>query len=276
MDFDYDKYLKSCDVQFIAYGMEVCPTTGRSHHQGWVYFPVQRTSRKKVASELGNSHVEGCRGSLLQNVRYCSKGKQYIELGVKPQQGLRTDLKRTVDEVVAGNVTAEEICLEDPVFYHQYGRTLHKAEDIALRKKFRTEMTKGIWYCGETGVGKSHKAFEGFDPTTHYVFKTDGGWWDGYTGQETVIVNEFRGGIAYSELLDLVDKWPKEVRRRGREPVPFLAQKLIVTSVLRPEEVYNNLADNDSLAQMYRRFDVIELKARKPGCLENHFGSEVL
>ena len=83
---------------------------------------------------------------------------------------------------------------------------------------------------------------------THTCFPNDGGWWDGYTGQETVIINEFRGGIAYSELLDLLDKYPKTVRRRCREPVPFLAKRVIITSVLQPKEVYCNLAENDTLS----------------------------
>jgi hypothetical protein len=155
--------------------------------------------------------------------------------------------------------SVDDICVESPAVFHQYGRTLCKLEDIALRKKYRTWMTEGTWYWGDTGVGKSHRAFENFNTETHYVFPNDGGWWDGYTGQEVVIINDFRGGIQYAELLDLVDKWPKTVRRRNREPVPFLGKKLIVTSSLKPEEVYSGLAENDSLSQLRRRFNVVEV-----------------
>jgi len=150
----------------------------------------------------------------------------------------------------------EEICINSPSIYHQYGRTLNKLEDIALRKKFRSWMTKGIWRYGPTGTGKSHMAFEGFHPETHYVYPNDSGWWDGYVGQETVIINEFRGEIKYSELLDLVDKWPKTVKRRNREPVPFLAKTVIINSCKSPCEVYNNLSATDSLSQLYRRFEI--------------------
>uniref|UniRef100_UPI004047B5D6 hypothetical protein n=1 Tax=Limnohabitans sp. TaxID=1907725 RepID=UPI004047B5D6 len=125
----------------------------------------------------------------------------------------------------------------------------------------RTEMTQGIWYWGKTGVGKSHKAYEGFDPCTHYVVANDGGWWDGYTGQETVIFNEFRGSVTFSELLDLCDKWPKTVKRRNREPAPFLAKTLIITSSMAPEDVYRNILSNEeSLDQLNRRFQVIHLE----------------
>ena len=63
------------------------------------------------------------------------------------------------------------------------------------------------------------------------MWKDDNDWQDGYTGQETVIINDFRGGIKYAVLLQLIDKWPAFVSRRGREPAPFLAKHVIITIV---------------------------------------------
>lgn len=79
-------------------------------------------------------------------------------------------------------------------------------------------------------------------------------------GQETVIINEFRGGILFSELLELVDKWPKQVRRRNREPLPFISKNVIITSALHPKDVYHNISENDSFAQLERRFEIRRLK----------------
>lgn len=256
LEFDYKSYLESCSAEYIAYGLETCPETGRKHHQGFVYFECQRGSIKNVAKELGKCNVRMCNGNLDQNIDYCSKEGELIELGIKPKQGRRTDLKELIDKIATGTTEVDELVIETPHMFHQYGRTLSAAEDIYLRKKYRNFMTEGLWIYGPTGVGKSHEAFKDFTPETHYVYPNDGGWWDGYKGQEVVIINEFRGGIPYGELLDLVDKWPKTVRRRGREPMPFLAKKVIITSSLKPCQVYNNLADEDSLAQLLRRFEV--------------------
>lgn len=196
------------------------------------------------------------RGSLQQNDAYCSKDGQLVELGQRPAQGDRHDLKDVVNDIRTGKRKADDIAVEDPVFYHMYGRTLAKAEDILSRKRFRTDMTKGIWYWGPTGVGKSHRAFDGFDPDTHYVKPLDDQWWDGYTGQKVVILNDFRGQITYSELLTLVDKWPHSVKRRNREPIPFVAETVIITSALPPEDVYHNISARDSLDQLRRRFTI--------------------
>jgi hypothetical protein len=122
-------------------------------------------------------------------------------------------------------------------------------------------MTKAEWIYGSTGTGKSHYAFNNYSPDTHYLYPNDGGWWDGYTGQEIVIINEFRGGIMYSELLELLDKWPKTVRRRGREPVPFLAKLVIITSSLHPKNIYQGVLEkDDSIDQLLRRIKVIEFR----------------
>jgi hypothetical protein len=59
----------------------------------------------------------------------------------RPKQGERTDLNVLRDEILAGK-SVQEIALENPDGFHQYGRTLKKLETIALRRKFRTWTTK--------------------------------------------------------------------------------------------------------------------------------------
>lgn len=267
LQFDYKEYYDTTTAEYIAFSEEICPKTNRKHHQGFVYFSAQRGSIKGVAKQLGGCHVEMCKGNIDQNCDYCSKEGSLIEIGVKPKQGKRTDLNALIEELSNGKITTDEIVMKNPQMYHQYGRTLNAAEDIALRKKYRTWMTEGLWLYGPTGVGKSHRAYENYTPETHYVFPNDGGWWDGYKGQEIVIINEFRGSITFGELLDLCDKYPKTVRRRGREPVPFLAKKIIITAASKPEEVFHNLATNDSVEQIYRRFKVLFLA---PKCSEGN------
>jgi len=265
LDFDYEKLIKDCKVKYIKFGRESCPTTGRTHHQGMLWLKTQSGSNKNIGKMLGGAHVEMCRGSWTANDKYVSKDDDVMEFGEPPEQGERGDIKENVGKILAGDCTAEEVCIADPVHYHQYGRTLHKAEDIALRKKFRTEMTTCEWIHGPTGVGKSHKAFKDFNPETHYVWKNEKEWQDGYTGQEIVIINELRGDtIRFGKLLQLIDKWPFYLERRGREPVPFIAKHIIITSALPPDEIYVNLAEDDKLEQLYRRIVITHVTEKCP------------
>jgi len=247
-----EKVMKS--ARYGIFGSEV-GEKGTPHLQGYVYFDNAR-SFEALRKKMIGAHIEIAKGSPDQNREYCSKGGKFLEFGVIPKQGTRRDLAAVAEDVKNG-LKVDTICINEPMMFHQYGRTLNKIEDLMARKKFRTEMTKGIWYWGSTGTGKSHKAFEGFTPETHYVVPNDNGWWDGYTQQKIVILNDFRGEIPYNMMLQLVDKWPMVVRRRNREPMPFTSEIVIVTSSLPPAQLFNRRADEDDIAQLLRRF-VIE------------------
>lgn len=271
----YDKNIDECmnifkswkSVTYCIMGNEICPDTGRKHLQCYAEFknPVRFDTIKNKSKLLNDFHFENSMGNPLSNYEYCSKDGDFKEYGERlPDnwgQGNRTDLKKLTDELLNTNLTVDDIAIEQPTVYHQYGRTLSKIEDIKLRKKYRQWMTTCDWIYGKTGVGKSHKAFENYNPDTHYVWKlNDKGWQDGYTGQEFVIINDFRGQIPYDELLQLIDKYPYTIPRRGREPVPFLAKHITITSPMRPDEVYHNRHANDSIQQLLRRIEIIHLE----------------
>nr|WPR18757.1 MAG: replication polyprotein [Skomarfal virus 50] len=235
---------------------------GTPHLQG--YFERKNAVGFSVLKNFcGRSSFRVANGSGEDNFNYCSKEDKYWIHGEykKKKPGKRTDLITLRDEVMSG-LSIDNIALERPDMYHQYGRTLNKLEDLRMRNVYRNFMTLGTWLWGATGVGKSHIAFDGFTPSTHYVYPNDGGWWDGYVQQETVIINDFRGEIPYGFLLQLVDKWPVSVKRRNREPLPFMSRRIIVTSSMRPEDVYHGVIDrDDNIAQLIRRFEIVNVSS---------------
>jgi len=183
------------------------------------------------------------------------------EKGELPSQGERNVLIILKDEIMSGEITVEQIILERPHLYHQYGRTLNAIESKYMNTRHRSEMTQGFWLWGKTGVGKSHMARQIASNATIYVHTTkDKGWWDNYKQQSVVILDDFRGEIDYNELLKLVDKWPHYVSRRGTEPISFYSDCVIITSSLHPEDVYRKRDAEDSLDQLLRRFEICEIK----------------
>lgn len=262
------KAIQDRKVRYFGWSEEICPGTGKKHWQTYMYMVNQASISKKNCCKLGKlfgpiqCNVEPMWGKIWENEGYCSKDHngKLCKLGEEPKQGFRHDLEETKDMILKGEITAEDVAVENPQFFHQYGRTLEKVESIALRGKWRTWMTNGIWIYGESGVGKSHMAFDNYHPKTHYVKNLNEDWWDGYKGQEIVIFNEFRGQIKFSELLDLCDKWPKTVKWRCRESVPFLAKTIIITSIKAPDEVYARLLQDEPMAQFERRFEIRHLE----------------
>jgi len=280
--------LREGQFKYLCIGFEESKK-GTPHIQGYVEFFSGKTVsafNNSIGCEKGKvwAHCEDRWGSAREAAGYCKKGlepsrrgaelgnelyfespgKGYkgFETGECSNQGRRKDLEEVIGEITAGITNADDLSIEEPMLYHQYGRTFHKAEDVVMRKRYRTNMTKGLWIWGSTGTGKSHYAhYEAageYNPETHYTWKS-GKWQDGYTQQDTVIINEFRGNIAFSTLLQLVDKYPYTVERRNREPMPFTSKLVIITCPLHPNDVYTNrLNSDDNIAQFNRRFVIKE------------------
>lgn len=251
-------------ARYLIYGQEV-GELGTPHLQGYVYYENARSLSATIKAFKG-AHVIVASGGPLDNYRYCRKIREgditpnavWKEFGKIPEQGERVDLKELVSEVYNGKNT-DDICLEKPMMYHMYGRTLKKVEELRLRKQFRTEMTEGVWFFGDTNTGKSHRTYVNFHPDTHFVLNlNDGGFWNGYVGQANVIITDFRGQIPYDELLRLVDKWPHTVKIKGESPFPFISKKIWISSSLPPEKVYNRRDSQDKIAQLYRRVKVFK------------------
>lgn len=264
---EWRKQLLCLDPVYFIVGYETCPKTGKPHLQGYCELPKEWRFNT-ICKYLPKIDLDERKGTQEQAINYCKyddyptceKLNKFEEYGSPKSQGMRSDLKILRDSLVKNETTVENIIMENPHYYHQYGRTIEKIEDLINMKKYRTWQTKGLYIYGPTGTGKSHKVFEDFKPETHYVLNlNDKGWWNGYCGQPIVIINEFRGQMTYNDLLELVDKWPKTVTRRNRQPYPFLAREVRITSSLPIEQVYYNLAKDDSFDQFYRRFEIIHL-----------------
>lgn len=272
--------LKSTEsfVKYHVFGLET-GESGTPHVQGYMELEKQMSLRQ-LKDIIGTSaHIEPRYGTAVQAASYCKKGNEPkdesfltdppdswngYEYGTISNPGKRNDLDDLALSIIDGSTTVDEIALTKPSTFHLYGRTMRIIEDIALRKQFRKKMTTCDWLWGPTMVGKSHQAFTTvageYDPSTHYIWKYDGDWQDGYTGQPIVIINEFRGQIPFSQMLTLIDKWPETVRRRNREPAPFLAEHVIITSCKPPHETYINMTEN--LNQLLRRVKVTHITSR--------------
>lgn len=246
-------------VRAIGFGKETCPTTKKTHWQGMVQF--EKGVRFTVVQKLlpPTTHIEPMRGTVEQSLAYCKKEGDYHESGQWLTAGQRVDVEWMRDEILGGK-SCGELEREHPAEFHRCRGTLQSIEDGLLANQYRSWMTEGIWYWGDTGVGKSHKAFEGFDPKTCFVKNLADQWWDGYAGHEKVILNEFRGEMKYGELLALVDKWPHTLKRRGRQPTPCLAKLVVVTCSMPPEALFADVRDKESLDQVIRRFTVVKVE----------------
>jgi len=294
-DAELKDYMQKCEyttpsgTQNVRYFLAALEGRGAGktpHLQAMVQFvdPKTFTETKKWLGK--RAHFEKMEGTAQQAQDYCLKGdkitkemwkkygKEHPDYGQDLKiacehgaiclgQGKRTDLYLLVDSIRKGFSKVDNIILEQPDMYHLYGRTLHAAEDLFMLEQYRTTTPQCYWLWGKTGVGKSHLAFNysgAFRPQDIYNVVDDRGWYDGYKQQEVFLINEFRGEIKFSELLQLADKWPYSLRRRNRMPIPFTSPIVIITSCKQPEDIYTNVLDDaECIDQLNRRFTVVEV-----------------
>lgn len=108
-------------------------------------------------------------------------------------------------------------------------------------------------FVGPTGTGKSRKAWE--EATFEaYPKGPTSKFWDGYRGQESVVIDEFRGQIEISHMLRWLDRYPVLVEVKGSSEV-LKAKTIWITSNLAPEDWYPNV-DQPTKDALLRRLQI--------------------
>ena len=266
-------------MKYLCFSPEICPETKKPHYQGFMILKND-TALKPIKKHINAQwNLRIALGTPEENRIYCGfqdyskdgkiklKNPLFKEFGTPPQkgQGKRNDLKLLKNDIIEGKTTVNDIILNNPTLYHQYGRTLDKIEHLKLNNTQRNSLDKiiAIWIYGTTGTQKSHLAFNDFNLKTDYILNfKDGGFWNGYTNQKKVIIDDFRGEIPFSELLTILDVHPYQVKIKGSSPIPLIANQFIITSSMHPFEIYHNSIDSlrgDNINQLLRRLTIIKM-----------------
>ncbi len=239
---DVRDWFASERVKYLVYQHEVGgddeENPGTPHLQGYVQMPNKgRMAAMKVLQ--ARAHWEFRKGTHEEARSYCLKEYTRVRVGLEQGvpttgRGQRNDLHDYRDAVMAG-VTPAEMVVNDDLFrvMAKYPR-LRSQIEMALSLDARTWTTELHIKWGVTGSGKSHWARETY-PGAFWLSppRQQGVWWDGYRGQEVVVIDEFKGWIAQTQIKRLADKFPFQVETKGAM-TPFLAKKIIILSNFEP------------------------------------------
>jgi len=248
-DFTLHTDYSLLNAAYVIYGVETCPETNRTHHQGYVEFATNRKLARLKQFDT-SIHWEKRQGTQAQAIDYCKKDGVFTEFGEakSTRQGTRSDLNVVRDLVKDGKGMKEIV--EVATSY----QSIRMAETyLKYVEKKRDWMPVVRWYYGGTGSGKTRRAVEeaGSD---YWISGRNLKWWEGYDAHENVIIDDFRRDFCtFHELLRILDRYPYRIEVKGSSR-QFLAKNIWITSCYAPDKVYETRED---VGQLMRRINFI-------------------
>lgn len=225
----------------MLYQLEKAPTTGQIHIQGFmITLKTQRMTG--VAKMLPHAHLEVMKGSVKQNIEYCSKSDSKVAgpwtFGELPtKQGKRTDWS-TVKEMADAGSKKKDILAEFP----HLAPCVKGIEALIEASRPAPPISRDVqvWYLyGATGTGKTHRAYTAFPK----AFKIRGKYFEGksfdmYDGEEVLILDEWSPYEWSLTLMNtLLDKWETPLQCRYNNKYAYWTKVIICTN-FKPEECY--------------------------------------
>lgn len=256
-DDDREAYVAlSKKATYMIVANEVGKECGTPHFQGFVYFTNARTQKAILKDLKGRGYVKKSRCSAAVNTAYCEKqGDVFIREGTMPEQGGRTDIKRVIEAVERGDSMTQII--QDVAVNYQDIQIAKEA--MKVLEPPRRDMPEVYWYHGPSGTGKSRDAVaeaEGEDGefSVYSPLAFSGKFWDGYDGQDHIVIHDFRPGwVPFAVLLQMLDRYEFRVENKGGSR-QLRAKKIYITSPFSPEAC---VPFGEEAYQLLRRIKVI-------------------
>lgn len=265
----FDKPYRSCAVNY-----EIGDTG--NHHMHMVLEDPSKSRFSALQKLFPGIHIERTRGNKEQAEDYILKRGRFSEKNhtvlvpaqfkgqIKANQGKRSDLD-AIQEMIDQGMTYNQI-MDKNIHYRQYENLIKKAY---FRKKYKETPPKRdvrlTWHCGRSGSGKTYvyqQLCEKYGEDNVYLLTDYGkGGFDNYCGERILCMDEFRGQLPFSLLLNYLDGYRVQIPCRYTNSFALWDEVHIFT-VYPPERVYKEMVsenqDIDTQAQLFRRIDFID------------------
>lgn len=254
-------------MAYIVYQLERADT-GQLHLQGFVsLIKKQRLSwlRKHISAD---AHFEISRGRPDQAAAYCKKEDTRVlgpwEYGAIPDaRGKKSQTALAVESIQAGTPLAD-IAAEFPLAWVRSHRGLCSLSAALSRPKAVWREVTAIVLWGPTRSGKTRMAMESRCADGRNPFAmplSEGFWFDGYDGEDTLVIDDFYGQIKFSSMLRIIDGHYLQVPVKGGFTWSRWT-KVFITSNTHPDDWWKGSRDSIPLASieaLYARFHEIKL-----------------
>ncbi len=254
-DFSHDKIkevlLNSNPLYFC-----LCDEQGQTYHthiyvcyENAVYFSTMK-------NRFHTAHIETAHGSSAENRNYIRKEGKYLdsdkketnipetfeEWGEMPQD--KATKNETVSEQVLEMVKNGCSNIEIINAFASYGTKINQLNTLrqeVLKDRYSKEdrNVKVTYIYGDTGSGKTRFVMSSYDYTDIYKVTNYEHPFDNYNGQKVLLLDEFRGGLPISDILQYLDRYPCTLPARYTDKVACFTEVYIVSNEDLSEQYIN-------------------------------------
>lgn len=244
--------LEALSFKYLVVGREV-GDSGTRHLQGHIVFKSP-TSLSSAIKKLPGCHVEIARDTDASIV-YCKKGGDFSEFGSHSSRASNA-LSQTAQRAARNKVLIESSIkdlVETGQISFSQAPVIAKAKNVffACLEPYRHSSPRGVWVHGPPGTGKTHDAREKYPDA--YI-KAQNKWFDGYTGQTAIILDDFDSEVMGHYIKIWTDQYPFSGETKFGH-VQLIHHVFYITSNYSPEELFSK--DPVMAAAIRRRCDVI-------------------
>lgn len=201
---------------FLVYQLEA-GDKGTEHLQGYVKFgnAVRLSTLRKA---LPRAHYEPRRGTREQAREYCRKPDRLDgpwEFGewVEPAgQGSRSDLHAAID-TLGKRRRIRDVAADHAATFVRYGRGLR--ELLAYTGDVGHRAVKVYIIYGRSGAGKTRYVHDMWGDEVYSLFSEEPLWFDGYDGQDVLLIDDYDNKIPRNTLLKMLDRYPYRAPIKG-------------------------------------------------------------
>lgn len=233
---------------------------GTPHLQGYIH--MKKNARVSAVERLlgGRAHIEKARGNHAQCVAYCTKEETRVggpwywpdKAAVEGWKGAgtRSDLSAACEIARSGRPLTE---IDDVTLVRNY-RGLQFLSRVHNPPAMRDSVAVMCIY-GPPGIGKTTACYERFDsqPFTPTITENGMAWFDGYEGQEILLLDDYKGQLPIHQFNQICDRFPYLAPVKGGFVAARWRLVVILTNV-DPEHWYARYGQRqDEVGAVYRR-----------------------
>lgn len=235
-DDDFEKYVQELEhFKYCIFQREKGHETGTEHFQVFIIFTIAKRF-STIKSYFPTAHIEACKGSNVQCRDYCCKTDTRVsgpyEIGQFVEERSRTDISNFIELCQLG-ASDVELAKLYPALYLKSLDKISKIRQAYVGNEFLNKIrdVDVTYIYGLPGTGKTKYIYDNykfgeFFHTSVYNNST----FDGYDGQDVLVLDEFTGRIGIELMNRLLDRYPFELPARFSNKVACYTKVFIISN----------------------------------------------